>query len=187
MRRRLAYTTEARRLLDLRPDVGVRGAHDIRPQVAAAERGAMLSPENLLDVLATARSSAYLGRTDAPSGRGLAPARQRSPRDLPERPQLEARIGESISEDGAVLDSASPALRRIRVELRTAQQRLQDRLGTLVNEFRGALQEATDHAARRALRAAGARRGALRRCAASSTTSRSAARRSSSSRWSSSR
>ena len=62
-------------------------------------------------------------------------------RDLPERPQLEARIGESIGEDGAVLDSASPALRRIRSELRTAQQRLQDRLGTLVNEFRGALQE----------------------------------------------
>src|SRR6516162_8939157 len=61
-RRRLDYTTEARRLLDLRPDVGVRGARDIRPQVAAAIREATLTPEHLLDVLATARSSAYLGR-----------------------------------------------------------------------------------------------------------------------------
>jgi DNA mismatch repair protein MutS2 len=139
-RRRLDYTTEARRLLDLRPDVGVRGARDIRPQVAAAMRDATLTPENLLDVLATARSSAYLGRLMRRLDEGL-PLLGALAHDLPERPQLEARIGESIGEDGAVLDSASPALRRVRMELRTAQQRLQDRLGTLVNEFRGALQE----------------------------------------------
>jgi DNA mismatch repair protein MutS2 len=139
-RRRLDYTTEARRLLDLRPDVGVRGARDIRPQVAAAMREATLSPENLLDVLATARSSAYLGRLMRRLDEGL-PLLGALALDLPERPQLESRISESIGEDGAVLDSASPALRRIRMELRTAQQRLQDRLGTLVNEFRGALQE----------------------------------------------
>jgi DNA mismatch repair protein MutS2 len=139
-RRRLDYTTEARRLLELRPDVGVRGARDIRPQVAAAMREATLSPENLLDVLATVRSSAYLGRLMRRLDEGL-PLLGALARDLPERPQLEARIGESIGEDGAVLDSASPTLRRIRSELRTAQQRLQDRLGTLVNEFRGALQE----------------------------------------------
>jgi DNA mismatch repair protein MutS2 len=139
-RRRLDYTTEARHLLDLRPDVGVRGARDIRPQVAAAMRDATLSPENLLDVLATARSSAYLGRLMRRLDEGL-PLLGALARDLPERPQLEARIGESIGEDGSVLDSASPVLRRIRMELRTAQQRLQDRLGTLVSEFRGALQE----------------------------------------------
>jgi DNA mismatch repair protein MutS2 len=91
-------------------------------------------------VLATARSSAYLGRMMRRLDEGL-PLLGALARDLPERPQLEARIGESIGEDGAVLDSASPALRSIRMQLRTAQQRLQDRLGTLVNEFRGALQE----------------------------------------------
>jgi DNA mismatch repair protein MutS2 len=139
-RQRLDYTTEARRLLDLRPDVGVRGARDIRPQVAAAMREATLTPEQLLDVLATARSSAYLVRLMRRLDESL-PLLGALARDLPERPQLEARIAESIGEDGAVLDSASPALRRIRMELRTAQQRLQDRLGTLVNEYRGALQE----------------------------------------------
>jgi DNA mismatch repair protein MutS2 len=139
-RRRLDYTTEARRLLDLRPDVGVRGARDIRPQVAAAIREATLTPEHLLDVLATARSSAHLGRLVRRLDENL-PLLGALARDLPERPQLEARIGESVGEDGAVLDSASPALRRIRLELRSAQQRLQERLGTLVNEFRGALQE----------------------------------------------
>src|SRR5262249_37989309 len=39
------------------------------------------------------------------------------------------------------LDSASPELRRLRAEIRSAQQRLQERLGTLVHEFRAALQE----------------------------------------------
>jgi DNA mismatch repair protein MutS2 len=139
-RRRLDLTTEARRLLDLRTDMGVRGARDIRPHVAAALRGAVLTPANLLETLATARASAYVGRLMRRIDESF-PLLGVLARDLPERPQLEARIGESVSEEGAVLDSASPALRRIRIELRGAQQRLQDRLGTLVNEFRGALQE----------------------------------------------
>src|SRR3954452_8915449 len=92
-RRRLDYTTEARRLLDLRPDVGVRGARDIRPQVAVALRGAILTPANLLDVLATARSSAYLGRLMRRLDENL-PLLGALARDLPDRPQLEARIGE---------------------------------------------------------------------------------------------
>ncbi len=139
-RRRQAYTAEARKLLDLRPDAGVRGARDIRQQVKAAERGAILSPADLLDVLATTRSSAYVSRligrqeTDLPLLKALAV-------DLPIRPQLEGRIAESIGEEGDVLDSASPELRRLRLEIRGAQQRLQERLNTLVNDFRSALQE----------------------------------------------
>ena len=139
--RRQAFTAEARRLLDLRPDAGVRGARDVRPQVKAAERGKALAPAELLDILATARSSSHVNRLitrmedeSFPLLRGLAV-------DLPQRPQLEGRIAESISEEGAVLDSASPRLRQLRNEIRAAQQRLQERLGTLVNEFRAALQE----------------------------------------------
>ncbi len=138
--RRQAFTAEARRLLDLRPDAGVRGARDIRAQVKAAERGKTLSPAELLDILATTRSSAYVNRLITrleegfPLLRGLAV-------DLPIRPQLEGRIAECISEEGEVMDSASPRLRQLRNEIRTAQQRLQERLGTLVNEFRTALQE----------------------------------------------
>jgi DNA mismatch repair protein MutS2 len=140
VRRRLALTTEARRLLDARADAGVRGAKDVRPHVSAAERGAMISPAELLEVLATARSSAHVARLIAkldesfPLLKGLA-------EDLPIRPRLEGRIAESISEEGEVLDSASAELRRLRAEIRGAQQRLQERLGTLVNEFRSALQD----------------------------------------------
>ncbi len=138
--RRLAYTTEAKRLLDIRPDAGVRGARDIRPLVLRAERGAMLSPSDLLEVLSTVRSAIYVARLldrveeDFPLLKALG-------RDLPQRPALAQRIEESISEEGEVLDSASPKLRQVRLEIRSAQQRLQEKLQSLVNEYRPALQE----------------------------------------------
>src|SRR5579859_5577092 len=110
--RRQAYTSEARRLLELRPDAGVRGARDIRPVVLRAERGAMLLPSELLDVLSTVRSAIYvaglLGRVE-----GDLPLLKALGADLPQRPKLAERIEESISEDGEVLDSASPMLRRL--------------------------------------------------------------------------
>ncbi|HKT39319.1 MAG TPA: endonuclease MutS2, partial [Ktedonobacterales bacterium] len=140
VRRRLAYTTEARRLMDLRPDVGVRGARDVRPNAAAAERGVVLSPADLYDVLVTLRSSGYVSKIIAKVDDSF-PLMKALAEDLPMRPALEAHIAESVSEEGEVLDSASPELRRLRVEIRGAQQRLQERLSTLVGEFRTALQE----------------------------------------------
>jgi DNA mismatch repair protein MutS2 len=138
--RRLAHTTEARRLLEARPDAGIRGARDIRPLVVRAERGAMLAPSDLLDVLSTIRSAIYVARLlgrlddDFPLLKALGA-------DLPQRPRLAERIEESISEEGEVLDSASPTLRRLRIEIRGAQQRLQEKLQSLVNEYRTSLQE----------------------------------------------
>ena len=138
--RRQAHTAEARRLLDLRPDAGIRGARDVRPQTKAAQRGKTLSPSELLDILATVRSSAYVYRLITRLEDGF-PLLKGLAGDLPQRPQIEGRIAAAISEEGDVLDSASPRLRQLRLEIRGAQQRLQERLGTLVNEFRTALQE----------------------------------------------
>src|SRR5579872_1385012 len=61
-RQRLAYTTEAYQLIDLRADAGVQGAHDIRQHLARAEREGVLSPEDMLEVLATAQSAMFVGR-----------------------------------------------------------------------------------------------------------------------------
>src|SRR5579863_4963422 len=61
-RRRLAYTTEAFRLIDLHADAGVRGAHDIRPLLARAARDGVLGSADLLEVLETTRSSIYVAR-----------------------------------------------------------------------------------------------------------------------------
>jgi DNA mismatch repair protein MutS2 len=140
VRRRLAFTSEARLLLEQRPDTGVRGAKEVRPHVRAADRGVMLSPHELVDILATLRASEHVSRLVHKVSEQF-PLLWSLAVDLPIRAGLVSRISESISEDGDVLDSASPALRRIRAELRAAQQRLQERLGTLVNEYRSALQE----------------------------------------------
>jgi DNA mismatch repair protein MutS2 len=140
VQRRLAYTTEARRLSDVRPDVGVRGARDVRPHAAAAMRGVVLTPAELRDVLITLRASGYLGKLIQRVDDSF-PLLKALAADLPTRPALEGRIDESISDDGEVLDAASATLRRLRADMRAAQQRLQERLQTLVGEFRNALQE----------------------------------------------
>lgn len=140
VRHRIAITTEARRLLELRADVGVRGARDIRPHAAAATRGVRLDPSALLEVLATLRAAEHVARLIQHLDESF-PLLKELAVDLPTRPALDAAIVRCISEDGSVLDTASPALRRVRAEIRAAQQYLQERLGALVNEFRSALQE----------------------------------------------
>ena len=46
---RLAETTEARKLFSVQ-DIGIGGAHDIRPGVDLAARGGVLDPQQLLDI-----------------------------------------------------------------------------------------------------------------------------------------
>ena len=140
VRHRQALTSEARRLLDVRPDVGVRAARDVRPQVALAVRSAMLLPDQLIEIQMTMRSAAFLHRTltrieeDSPLLRQLGA-------DLPLRPALDAHIEAAITDEGSVRDTASPQLHTVRNQIRVAQQRLQERLNNLVGEFRGALQD----------------------------------------------
>jgi DNA mismatch repair protein MutS2 len=139
--RRLAYTTEAYQLIDLRPDAGVQGAHDIRPQLNRAAREGVLSPAEMLDVLATTQSAIHVARLLEKLDPQTFPLLHQLGLDLPQRPHIARRIEETISEEGEVLDTASAALRRLRFDIRGANQRLQDRLRTLVNEFGSALQE----------------------------------------------
>src|SRR5207302_11073040 len=61
-RRRLAFTTEAYQLIELRNDAGIQGAHDIRPHVLRAAREGVLSPHDLLEVLATIQSAIHVAR-----------------------------------------------------------------------------------------------------------------------------
>lgn len=139
--RRLAFTSEASRLIDLRNDAGVQGARDIRPYLERAALEGILHPSEFLEVLATVKSTIFvshllekLDETDFPLMRQLGG-------DLPTRPQIARRIEETIGEDGLVQDSASPTLRKLRFEIRGANQRLQERLRTLVHEFGPSLQE----------------------------------------------
>src|SRR6266568_1630308 len=140
-RRRLAYTSEASQLIDLHPDAGVGSAHDIRAELTRAEREGVLSASSLFEVLTTARSAIYVGRLLGKLDAETFPLLHALGADIPQRPHIARRIEETISEEGEVLDTASAALRKLRFDIRGANQRLQDRLRTLVNEFGNALQE----------------------------------------------
>src|SRR5579859_5538901 len=138
---RLAFTTEAYRLIELRADAGVQGAHDIRPHVTRAAREGVLNPNDLLEVLSTIQSAIHVARLTEKLDPESFPLLHKLGADIPQRPHLARRIEETISQEGEVLDTASPALRKLRFDIRGANQRLQDRLRTLVHEFGNALQE----------------------------------------------
>ncbi len=144
-RRGQRVTTEAVRLLSLRPDVTIGGAHDVRELVRRAELGSVLDPSDILSVLDTLRAGRNLRsliiRTDEQKGDlktlafiadGITPL-----------PKVEAEIERSINDDGMVLDSASPALGKIRVNVRVAHSRLMSRLQQIISSeaYSRALQE----------------------------------------------
>ncbi len=60
---RLAETSEARRLFSTNDNIGVGGAHDIRPAVDLAARGGVLDPQQLLDIKSTLISSREMKRS----------------------------------------------------------------------------------------------------------------------------
>src|SRR6266536_2680498 len=132
-RRRQATTAEALRLPGLRPGLHLGGVHDVRPLAERARVGGTLGPEELLDVASTVRGARAWRR-------GLAPLRDEAPTlleladvYLSDHPGLVEDIQDAISEGGEVLDSASPALRRIRTELRGAHDRLVTRMREIMN------------------------------------------------------
>jgi DNA mismatch repair protein MutS2 len=140
-RRRLAFTSEASRLIDLHTDAGIQGARDIRPHLERAAREGILQPTDLLEVQATVKSAIFVAHLLAKLDETEFPLLRALGADMPQRSQIAHRIEEAISEQGEVLDTASPTLRKLRFDIRGANQRLQDRLRTLVHDFAPALQE----------------------------------------------
>jgi DNA mismatch repair protein MutS2 len=126
-------TTEARRLLSEHPDVSIGGARDVRPQVELAGRGGVLTPQDLLDIKATLVSARDLARF-------LGKLAGRFPRLDTITPELEPPAGliEAISkvfsERGDMLDGASEKLAVLRSEVKAANERLVNKLESLIND-----------------------------------------------------
>ncbi len=148
-RRRLALTTEARRLL-AESAFSLGAAHDVRPAVERARRGGLLDPETLLQIQATLITAQRARRFFLREGR----KREDSPlpysllgqiaADLPSLPEVIDSIAAAISERGEILDEASPRLATIRSEMRQTQDRLLNRLQKMIHDSKIApmLQEA---------------------------------------------
>lgn len=139
---RQAFTAEARDLIARRGGADLDGAQDLRGQIASACLGRMLLPGELLqlrDTLAVARRlERTIGRDDARWPRLAEVAARLEP-----SPGLHDAIQEALDDDGKVRDEASPALRRIRKDLRVAADRLRRQLEALLGSeaLRGVLQE----------------------------------------------
>src|SRR6188474_906547 len=136
---RLAETSEARTLFTT-SDIGIGGAHDIRPAADLAARSGVLDPQQLLDIKSTLISC-----------RELKKSLERKTEEYPRLAQLAAALPESfgivdaitriLSERGEVLDSASPKLASLRREIRIAHDRLMSRLQRYLTESGNKLQE----------------------------------------------
>ena len=139
--RRLRFTSEAVRLLDEQPRLAVIGAHDIRSRLVRAGRGGDLTAGDLVSVVSTLRGAVAASRLLEALDPETFPQMRELHARLPVHPHLVRRLEGVVNDEGEVLDTASPRLRRLRGEVRTAGQRLQQRLRTLVGEYGHALQE----------------------------------------------
>jgi DNA mismatch repair protein MutS2 len=131
VRRALQETSEAKRLLDTAGQIPLGGIHDIRQAVRAAAIDAMLEPGALLDVADTLAASRRLRGFLLKRAEEL-PLLGEIARNLDEFPQIEEEIRRCISDKGEVVDAASPALGRIRREMRIAHGRMMERLNSLL-------------------------------------------------------
>ncbi|MGE5554165.1 MAG: endonuclease MutS2 [Betaproteobacteria bacterium] len=126
-----ADTAEALALLWREGGVPWGGIHDLRPALHRATIGAPLEAEELLAVADTLRGTARLRRF-------LEDRRDRFPRlaalaeALPALPELAAEIRRCITDHGEVSDAASSVLAKLRSQSRTLQNRLREKLDSLV-------------------------------------------------------
>jgi DNA mismatch repair protein MutS2 len=122
-------TDEAARLLDEQAQASIGGARDVRGAIERARRGGRLTAQELLDIAETARAAGlFESRLSSWTGPHLAEVHQ----GLDAAPELRERIERSVDESGEVLDSASSQLAAIRKRLRTAQDRVRERLNAML-------------------------------------------------------
>jgi DNA mismatch repair protein MutS2 len=122
-------TDEADRLLADQAQASIGGARDIRAALERAGRGGRLTPAELLEVGETLEATdRFATRLKAWRGPHLSEIRE----TLDPAPELAARISRSIDEGGELLDTASPELAAIRKRLRTAQDRVRERLNAML-------------------------------------------------------
>ncbi|BAS28328.1 endonuclease MutS2 [Limnochorda pilosa] len=111
------------------------GIFDVRRLLDRAGRGAVLHPEEILQVRSTLGASRRLrGFLEEEGGPPEALAARAA--GLVRRPELEAQIDRCIDEHGEVLDRASDELRRIRQHQREIQARVRQHLERLVHDSR---------------------------------------------------
>lgn len=124
-------TDEALAILRVRGNVPLGGLFDVRPHARRAQIGGILSAMELMEIASTIRSSKILRKfiEDVTDAEDFSTKHMKNYTDgLPILTELENEINACIDDNGMVLDSASQTLRSIRQQLRTAVQRIREKL-----------------------------------------------------------
>ena len=124
-------TSEARKLLEVKTNLSLGGARDVRPLLKNAGLRATLLPTELLDIRATLISGRTLKRTITRLAAQFPLLAVKASR-IEECAHVVAEIGHCINDRGQVVDAASQVLARIRRDLKQAHERLLDRLNRIV-------------------------------------------------------
>lgn len=132
VQQRLQQTAEAVRLLEQKTDVSFGGVRDMRAAAEKATRRAVLFAGELLEIRQSMLRARQL-RTLLLRLESAFPALADIARDIEPCDEVVNEIGRCINERSDVVDGASPALGRIRGELRAAQERLLNTLERLVH------------------------------------------------------
>lgn len=136
-------TSEARKLLSVKPDASIGGARDVRQSAANAAIGAVLPPPEILDIKNTLIAGRTLKRTLGRLGDQF-PRLAVIASGIDECPGVIEAISQTIDERGEVPNSASEKLAAIRHDLRAAHDRLLQKLQSILNgsRYSSYLQEA---------------------------------------------
>jgi DNA mismatch repair protein MutS2 len=134
--RRLAETREGRDLLRQGGLPPLEGAKDIRASLdRSAIAGVRLSPQELLAIADTLEAAHRLRRHLDQAARPL-PHLRRLAAGLVPPVALREEIRRCLTPEGAMLDAASPALFRLRVEARRTREEIREILQALLGEAR---------------------------------------------------
>ncbi len=143
VQRRQSETSEARQLLEVKTDLTIGGARDIREPVGLAAHGGTLIPNDLLDIKYTLIAARTLARTFERQEEQYPHLSDIAHQLSPPFGLIDA-ISRALSERGEILDAASQQLSVIRREIRIVHDRLLTKLQRIVSDQNNAhmLQEA---------------------------------------------
>ena len=122
-------------ILRIKGNVPMGGIFDIRPHAKRAQIGGMLSPMELMEISSTIRASRILRNfiEDIEMEGDIAiPHFVERKEQMPVLTGIQHEINDCIDENGAVLDSASTALRSIRQSLRAEESKVRSKLESLI-------------------------------------------------------
>lgn len=125
-------TTEAVRILDESDRLPLGGLFDIRNSIKKTGVGGTLTAQELLEVASTLRASRLIRDFLSAKGESLEILPSWGAR-LSSYPGLEREIDRCIGPGGEILDSASSKLHSVRSQMKVIQNRIHDKLDSLIH------------------------------------------------------